>query len=269
MTVKEALVYFAGTSEDCGQALCSGRGWVSRMSGLGQSATTLSGGEAQRVKLASHLATARSVSEPLYASSDAAAKARSRTPLYPGRADDRAPFRRCRQAAGRLPQADLEGGGSLLVIEHNLGCDQERGLGDRHGAGGWKSAGGQIVAVGNAGGDSRQSCKPHRALVSRPVLHGLIRRTLSHPAIRGVCMRYCSPCSFSGSPRPFPQGGRARHFSAYVQLHASSSCCSGLRQHDPHRRPNPQNAEIAAAQAALDARDFAKAVKLLTPAGGG
>ncbi len=61
MTVKEALVYFAGHPKIVDKlyvldevGLCYVR--------LGQSATTLSGGEAQRVKLASHLATARSIS---------------------------------------------------------------------------------------------------------------------------------------------------------------------------------------------------------------
>src|SRR6185369_5491794 len=78
MTVKEALVYFAGHPKIVDKLYVLdevGLGYVR----LGQSATTLSGGEAQRVKLASHLATARSNSSR--SSNDAAAKARSRT-LY-------------------------------------------------------------------------------------------------------------------------------------------------------------------------------------------
>src|ERR1700678_1176321 len=61
MTVKEALVYFAGNPRIVDKLYVLdevGLGYVR----LGQSATTLSGGEAQRVKLASHLATARSIS---------------------------------------------------------------------------------------------------------------------------------------------------------------------------------------------------------------
>ncbi len=60
MTVKEALVYFAGHPKIVDKLYVLdevGLGYVR----LGQSATTLSGGEAQRVKLASHLATARAI----------------------------------------------------------------------------------------------------------------------------------------------------------------------------------------------------------------
>ncbi len=79
MTVKEALVYFAGHPKIVDKLYVLdevGLGYVR----LGQSATTLSGGEAQRVKLASHLATARSISNRS-TTNEAAAKARSRT-LY-------------------------------------------------------------------------------------------------------------------------------------------------------------------------------------------
>ena len=61
MTVKEALCYFAGIPRIVDKLAVLdevGLGYVR----LGQSATTLSGGEAQRVKLASHLATARAIS---------------------------------------------------------------------------------------------------------------------------------------------------------------------------------------------------------------
>ncbi len=77
MTVKEALSYFAGIPKIVDKLYVLdevGLGYVR----LGQSATTLSGGEAQRVKLASHLATARSISNR-NASADSAAQTAART----------------------------------------------------------------------------------------------------------------------------------------------------------------------------------------------
>ncbi len=60
MTVKEALSYFAGHPKIVDKLHVLDEVGLSYVR-LGQSATTLSGGEAQRVKLASHLATARSI----------------------------------------------------------------------------------------------------------------------------------------------------------------------------------------------------------------
>ncbi len=144
MTVKEALVYFAGHPRIVDKLYVLdevGLGYVR----LGQSATTLSGGEAQRVKLASHLATARSITGRA-SGNEAAAKARSRTlyildePTTGLHFDDVAKL----LAAFRKL---IEGGGSLLVIEHNLdvikSADWVVDMGPEGGSGG-----GQIVATG-------------------------------------------------------------------------------------------------------------------------
>ena len=144
MTVKEALVYFAGHPKIVDKLYVLDEVGLSYVR-LGQSATTLSGGEAQRVKLASHLATARSVGARGGAN-DAAAKARSRTlyildePTTGLHFDDVAKL----LAAFRKL---IDGGGSLLVIEHNLdvikSADWVIDMGPEGGNGG-----GQVVAAG-------------------------------------------------------------------------------------------------------------------------
>ena len=140
MTVREALRFFAGHPKIVDKLAVLeeiGLGYVR----LGQSATTLSGGEAQRVKLAAHLASTRSESR----GSDGK-KGGSRIlyildePTTGLHFDD----------VGKLLVAFrklIDAGGTLLVIEHNLdvikSADWVIDLGPEGGA-----AGGQIVATG-------------------------------------------------------------------------------------------------------------------------
>src|ERR1019366_3886974 len=96
---------------------------------LGQSATTLSGGEAQRVKLASHLATAGSAGNVFICAEPTTAL----------------PFDDLAKLLGTF-QKLISNGGSLIVIEHNLdvikAADWVIDLGPEGGGGG-----GHVVAA--------------------------------------------------------------------------------------------------------------------------
>jgi excinuclease ABC subunit A len=115
LTVKEALHFFAGVpkiSEKLRVLEEVGLGYLR----LGQSATTLSGGEAQRMKLAAHLQPAnRDISRPV----SGAPRRRIRTlyifdePTTGLHFDD---VSKLLSAFRRL----IDAGGSILVIEHNL-----------------------------------------------------------------------------------------------------------------------------------------------------
>jgi excinuclease ABC subunit A len=129
LTVKEALSFFSGTPrlvERLRVLNDVGLGYLR----LGQSATTLSGGEAQRVKLAAHLAQATSEGT-LYIFDE---------PTTGLHFDDIA---KLLDAFDRL----LRSGGSILIIEHNLEvirrADWVIDLGPEGG-----DAGGRIVAEG-------------------------------------------------------------------------------------------------------------------------
>jgi excinuclease ABC subunit A len=139
MTVKEALRFFAGHTrllEKLAVLDEVGLGYLR----LGQSATTLSGGEAQRVKLAAHLATVRSANanaKPSHASRVLYILDEPTTGLH---FDD---VSKLLTAFKKL----IDGGGSLIVIEHNLdvikSADWVIDMGPEGGEGG-----GRIVAEG-------------------------------------------------------------------------------------------------------------------------
>ncbi|MGB7546864.1 MAG: excinuclease ABC subunit UvrA [Terracidiphilus sp.] len=139
MTVKEALRFFAGQTrlvEKLAVLDEIGLGYLR----LGQSATTLSGGEAQRVKLAAHLAQVRSANasaKPSQASRVLYILDEPTTGLH---FDD---VSKLLTAFRKL----IDGGGSLIVIEHNLDvikcADWVIDLGPEGGEGG-----GKIVAEG-------------------------------------------------------------------------------------------------------------------------
>jgi excinuclease ABC subunit A len=129
LTVREALSFFADKPKLAARLKVLqdvGLGYLR----LGQSATTLSGGEAQRVKLAAHLAQA-SCEGTLFLFDE---------PTTGLHFDDIA---KLLQSFERL----IHNGGSVLLIEHNLeliqAADWIIDLGPEGG-----EAGGRIVAVG-------------------------------------------------------------------------------------------------------------------------
>jgi len=140
MTVKEAIYFFAGhiKIQDRLRVLDDvGLGYVR----LGQSATTLSGGEAQRVKLAAHLANARPAGIQ-----SASKRAKNRLLYILDEPTTGLHFDDVSKLLSALRQL-IDGGGSLLVIEHNLdvlkAADWVIDLGPEGG-----SRGGEIVATG-------------------------------------------------------------------------------------------------------------------------
>ncbi|MGH9326286.1 MAG: excinuclease ABC subunit UvrA [Terriglobia bacterium] len=129
MTVREALAFFAGAPKITGKLSVLdevGLGYLR----LGQSATTLSGGEAQRVRLAAHLALETSA-DTLFILDEPT------TGLHP---DD---INKLLSTLRRL----LDAGATVLIIEHNLdvlkSADWIIDLGPEGGEGG-----GRVVVAG-------------------------------------------------------------------------------------------------------------------------
>lgn len=129
MTIREAILFFKDVPKLISKMKvldAVGLGYLR----LGQSATTLSGGEAQRVKLASHLAQ-KSSSKTLFIFDE---------PTTGLHFDD---INKLLMAFGAL----IDSGGSLVVIEHNMDviktADHIIDLGPEGGVGG-----GEVVATG-------------------------------------------------------------------------------------------------------------------------
>jgi excinuclease ABC subunit A len=117
LTVKEALHFFSGVPKVVDKLRVLEEVGVGYLR-LGQSATTLSGGEAQRMKLAAHLQPAsRDIGRPSGASGQARRRNRMLyifdEPTTGLHFDD---VSKLLSAFRRL----IEAGGSILVIEHNL-----------------------------------------------------------------------------------------------------------------------------------------------------
>jgi excinuclease ABC subunit A len=146
LTVKEALAFFSGSHKILEKLRVLeevGLGYLR----LGQSATTLSGGEAQRMKLAAHLQPRRDTSPVNGNGNEPAAKKRGNRTLYifdePTTGLHFDDVSKLLFAFRRL----LDTGASVLVIEHNLdvvrNADWVIDLGPEGGVGG-----GEVVVTG-------------------------------------------------------------------------------------------------------------------------
>jgi excinuclease ABC subunit A len=131
MNVEQALTFFENLPNIARklQTLCDvGLGYI----GLGQPATTLSGGEAQRIKLASELSRRRPT---------------GKNTLYSRRTDNWASFMPMLKKLLEVLHALVDTGNSMVIIEHNLdvvkSADHIIDMGPEGGAGG-----GYIIAEG-------------------------------------------------------------------------------------------------------------------------
>jgi excinuclease ABC subunit A len=141
LSVKEGLRFFAGHPKILDKLAVLDEVGLSYVR-LGQSATTLSGGEAQRVKLAAHLANGRSAT----AAKPGTPKPKSRVLYILDEPTTGLHFDDVGKLLGAFRRL-IDAGGSLVVIEHNLdvikSADWVIDMGPEGGSGG-----GRVVAVG-------------------------------------------------------------------------------------------------------------------------
>ncbi|MGH8284746.1 MAG: excinuclease ABC subunit UvrA, partial [Steroidobacteraceae bacterium] len=147
MTVTEALAFFADSREVIARLAPLGDVGLDYVK-LGQPVPTLSGGEAQRLKLAGHLATAAAASAKLNDRIAAAASVNGKLFLF-DEPTTGLHFEDVAKLLGAFRKL-LSAGHSVLVIEHNLdivrAADWVIDLGPEGG-----ERGGEIVAVGTPG----------------------------------------------------------------------------------------------------------------------
>jgi excinuclease ABC subunit A len=186
MTVREALTFFAAVPKVTSKLRVLneiGLGYLR----LGQSATTLSGGEAQRLKLASHLTRSEN-KEILYILDE---------PTTGLHFDDIAKL----LAAFRKL---LESGASLVVIEHNLdvikSADWLIDLGPEGG-----DQGGKIIATGTP----EQVARNAQSHTGKFLARVLAAHTNGHPnsSVNGQAKRQPSRASKSSSPSATIESG--------------------------------------------------------------
>ena len=154
---------------------------------LGQPVPTLSGGEAQRLKLAGHLAEAGSV---------LSSTTHQRQAVPVRRADHRPALRGRREAAARRSASCSVAGHSLLVIEHNLdvirAADWIIDLGPEGG-----ERGGEIVCAGTPGRRCARTPRSHHRPGARRLRAG------TRAAGGGAALAVAEPAPHYGdAPRP-------------------------------------------------------------------
>ncbi len=222
MTVKEALGFFTGVPKlvDKLRVLEEvGLGYLR----LGQSATTLSGGEAQRMKLAAHLqphahatACARIPTAPRSSASRTCSTSSTSRP--PGlHFDD---VSKLLAAFKKL----IDAGGSIVVIEHNLDvikvADWVIDLGPEGG-----ERGGEVVAIGT----------PEEIAANRALLHRAMAAQGAAAASGGAV-----------KPGRALRAGAATLLLALAELAPVASALLFAQKSAAHKAPEPEAAAVRA-----------------------